>query len=319
MNNAAKDDVVGLNGDFTFTIADLLANDPGGAAKVNVTKQFFFGNTSDYDGLGANDFGVVDFAHGGIPTVAQQTAYLLAHNITANADFTEFTIGAGGSDIEYMVQIGNKGTWSQADVDVTAPVPVPHVGGNLFTENFDGYDSNVQQTYYDPADSTNAVFASVNLNNASGWTGAQNSELGADGYGGIKATSGGPDGFWLDTQNTPGQINISHDFTDSTAAVGGKTAVLSFDIAKQNLTYLGNAYQTEANASFDVRIDGVTVKTILASDLVENNQMYHFDVDIADYADNADSTHTITLVDTSPQADFTGFSIDSIQINDWVV
>ena len=28
---------------FTFTIADLLGNDPGGAAKVNVDTQFFFG------------------------------------------------------------------------------------------------------------------------------------------------------------------------------------------------------------------------------------------------------------------------------------
>ena len=34
------------NGDFTFTIADLLANDPGGAAKVNVNTQFFFGDTA---------------------------------------------------------------------------------------------------------------------------------------------------------------------------------------------------------------------------------------------------------------------------------
>ena len=43
LSGAAKDDVVGLNGDFNFTIADLLGNDPGGAAKVNVDTQFFFG------------------------------------------------------------------------------------------------------------------------------------------------------------------------------------------------------------------------------------------------------------------------------------
>ena len=28
LSGAAKDDAVGLNGDYTFTIADLLANDP---------------------------------------------------------------------------------------------------------------------------------------------------------------------------------------------------------------------------------------------------------------------------------------------------
>ena len=41
---AAKDDAVGLDGDYTFNIADLLANDPGGAAKVSLTTQFFFGD-----------------------------------------------------------------------------------------------------------------------------------------------------------------------------------------------------------------------------------------------------------------------------------
>ena len=108
-NNAAKDDVVGLNGDLTFTIADLLANDPGGAAKNDVSKQFFFGNIADY---AANQ--IVN----GIPTVAAQRAYLLAHHIESNAAFTEFTIKTDATDIQYMVQMGNKGTWSQADVDV---------------------------------------------------------------------------------------------------------------------------------------------------------------------------------------------------------
>jgi hypothetical protein len=50
LSGAAKDDAVGLDGDFTFTINDLLANDPGGAAKVDVTKQFLFGTTkADWD------------------------------------------------------------------------------------------------------------------------------------------------------------------------------------------------------------------------------------------------------------------------------
>jgi hypothetical protein len=34
VNNAAKDDVVGLNGSTTFTIKDLLANDPGSTSKL---------------------------------------------------------------------------------------------------------------------------------------------------------------------------------------------------------------------------------------------------------------------------------------------
>ena len=43
-NNAAKDDAFGQDGDFVFTVKDLLANDPGGANKNGT---LFFGNTAD--------------------------------------------------------------------------------------------------------------------------------------------------------------------------------------------------------------------------------------------------------------------------------
>ena len=89
----------------------------------------------------------------------------------------------------------------------------------------------------------------------------------------------------------------------------GVTSVLSFDIAKQDLIYLGNAYQTDADASFQFKIDGEVVKTILASDLAENNTMYHYEIDITGYAGGGE-THTLQLIDTSPTSDVTGFSID---------
>src|SRR5262245_54579176 len=76
LSGAAKDDHVGLNGDFTFTIADLLANDPGGAAKVGPS-QFFFGSTAE--------------------DRADQAGYLAAHGITDNHDGT-FTITGDGID-----------------------------------------------------------------------------------------------------------------------------------------------------------------------------------------------------------------------------
>ena len=213
------------------------------------------------------------------------------------------------------MQIGNKGTWSQADVDVTAPEPevTPHLGVNLFTENFDGYaDDDV---------SPNDLFAVVDLNAKSGWTGdgAGHTELGADGYGTIPDTSPSTDDiYWLDTQNSPGPINISHEFTDTTAAVGDKTSVLSFDIAKQQLDYNGQHYETDLNASFEFRIDGVTVAQFDAADFASLNTMEHVEVDISGYA-NAGDTHTLELVDTSGVSGFTGFAVDSIQINDWIV
>jgi hypothetical protein len=310
VNNAAKDDVLGNDGVYHYTYAEmlakLLANDPGGANKL--ADHFFFGSTAP--------------ANGGVPTVATQAAYLeglgIHSHLNADGSFASFDVGVGAQDFDYFVQMGNKGTWSEAHVDVSGPDP--HLGPALFTENFDGYNSSVQQTYQDGGVD---VFASVNLAAASGWhsTGsdAGAAELGANGYGGIPDTSPGAGGFWMDTQNSPGQVNISHDFTDTTAAVAGKTAVLEFDIAKQNLTYQGVNYATASDASFEFRIDDVAVATIHASDLVGDNVMHHQTINLAGYADMTDNVHTISLVDTSSNQSFTGFAIDSIQIHDWIV
>jgi hypothetical protein len=279
LSNAAKDDALGADGVYTFTIADLLGNDAGGANHLG-TGQFFFGSGTDR---------------------AHQSEYMAAHGIVDNGDGT-YTLTAGAIDFQYSVQIGNRGTWSTANVDVTAPVP--HAGDNLFAENFD---------HADPV--ANPLFAVVDLNAESGWTGAAHTELGADGYGGIDATSGG---FWFDTQNSPGGVNISHTFTDTTAAVAGTTSVLSFDIGTQSLEYQGQHYETDANASFEFRIDGVTVAHFDATDFATANEMQHFDVNIAGYGIAGD-THTLQLVDTSSVSGYTGFAVDSIRIDDWVI
>ena len=69
----------------------------------------------------------------------------------------------------------------------------------------------------------------------------------------MPSTSGS---HWFDTQGTTGPVNISHNFIDNTAAIAGATAVLSFDIAKQDF---GIGKITDPNASFEVRIDGNVV------------------------------------------------------------
>src|SRR5262245_61921047 len=132
LSNAAKDDVLGADGNFTFKISDLLANDAGGANKSGTA--FFFGTAQDQ---------------------FHQAEYMAAHGIHDNGDGT-YTRTSGAFDFDYSVQIGNKGTWSSAHVDVTAPVPAPHLGNALFTENFDGYDST---SIIDP--STNTAVAAV--------------------------------------------------------------------------------------------------------------------------------------------------------------
>ena len=94
LSGVAKDDALGADGNFTFTISDLLAND-GGSVK-NLTEHFVFGtNAADW---------------------ADQDKYLADHGITYNEADHTYTINSDGSDFHYMIQTGNKGTWSTANV-----------------------------------------------------------------------------------------------------------------------------------------------------------------------------------------------------------
>ena len=199
LSNAAKDDVVGVNsvGTYTFTIADLLKNDAG---SIKATT-FQFGSGDIY----------------GDPVA--QAKYMSDHRGTTLDESTGIYTVAGGSagyDFEYTVQVGNKGTYSTSDVDVK----VPHLGNVLFHEGFEGY-----------VDVLEPEWATANLSGGPNFWNekAAPAEI-VHTNDRIQSTDGS---YYLDTQNTPGGINISHVFTDKTAAIDGKTAVLSFDIAKR--------------------------------------------------------------------------------------
>ncbi len=148
----------------------------------------------------------------------------------------------------------------------------PHTGETLFVENFDE-DSGM--TLYD----SNGVTVSADHRPcAAGWTGTGHGtgnsvhgrrEVGiSEVLGSTEATSGNQ---FLDTQNTPGQINISHTFTDNTAAINGKTATLSFDIGKMDIDWGGRHFKTNANETFEFRIDDQTVAEFTASDFIDAN------------------------------------------------
>ena len=63
-----------------------------------------------------------------------------------------------------------------------------------------------------------------------------------------------------------------HTFTDNTDAVAGKTATLSFDIAKQD----ADGHTTSSAESFEFRIDDKVVAHINASELTNSGEMYHY-------------------------------------------
>jgi hypothetical protein len=89
---------------------------------------------------------------------------------------------------------------------------------------------------------------------------------------------------------------------------------LSFDIGIQSLDYQGQHYATDPDAKFEFKIASFS-----AADFAAPNVMQHFEVDIAGSDYLAGNTHTLELVDATSDASFTGFSVDSIEIHDWVV
>ena len=79
--------------------------------------------------------------------------------------------------------------------------------------------------------------------------------------GSIASTSGGTDGtdgYWLDTQNSPGAIDITNWFHDDPA--GTASSSLSFDIGAHDFG-TGPMQETAADATFEMRIDE-TVKFV---------------------------------------------------------
>ena len=59
---------------------------------------------------------------------------MAAHGIIDNGDGT-FSLAEDATDFNYFVQIGNKGTWSIAAVDVTVPEPEPCSEENIVTNS----------------------------------------------------------------------------------------------------------------------------------------------------------------------------------------
>ena len=134
--------------------------------------------------------------------------------------------------------------------------------------------------------------------------------------GSIESTSGD---FWLDTQNSPGGIDISNWFVDPT----GGDFHLSFDLGIHDFGE-GPKAETAHNAMLNVLVDGKLVDTIDYSEVLAKagvEQMGHFDY-VVDGGGDANVGHTISFVDVTPPVDggnYVGFALDTIQVNDWLI
>jgi hypothetical protein len=321
-SGAAKDDAVGLNNDYTFTIADLLANDPGGAAKLNVGTQFFFGDAAP--------------AGGGLPTLAQQVQYLADHGITANVvdgKFVSFDIDADADpSFNYFVQIGNKGTWSQANVDVTAPPAPPEeetgTNGDLVAKwDFENHT----QAGGDNVGTPNGFW---NLNEWVQTYEAQNPgfTFGEDAGTGFSTDIQvhGADGHRsLDTAASPGNIFLQAIPEERGGVLGqgatmpdlveGKQYHAEVSILKQDFSDIpemvaNGTAGTDPDAWVSFQFND-KVLNVHASDIDVSNEFVTFDL-VFDGVAGEDS-FTIMSHGTNDAAQ--GLLIDTIQVHDWLL
>jgi hypothetical protein len=140
---------------------------------------------------------------------------------------------------------------------------------------------------------------------ATGWvsTGAI-TEIVQNGYMGV---SGSDADYWLDTQGSPGGIDISHAVTDG----NGGQAQVSLSLAVQQFdTFI---------TSGDLQIiwNGQLVDTVTTAELLALGPARTFhEVNIVVNTLAGPNANTLELRDTG--VGFVGFALDSVQVHDWV-
>lgn len=194
----------------------------------------------------------------------------------------DYVLAAGLTSFEYTIRLAN-GTYSTAQVTLHDPV-----GDSLFLEDFGSY------TTADP-------WAAVDLTGG-GWTyvAGADTEVVKDGYQGIDGNLGG---YWLDTQNSPGGIDISHNVDD---ANGGK-AQLVLSVATEQFA------EWTTGGTLEVSWNGAVVMTIDPSQFAAANAFQDFTVVV----DSNMGANTLEIADTA-DATYVGFALDAVQVFDWV-
>jgi hypothetical protein len=291
LSNAAKNDFLGADsdGNFTFKIEDLLANDAGGAK----ASSFFFGH-GDQD----------------------QAAYMLAHGITLNDDGS-YTVTGG--DFEYSVQIGNKGTFSTAQVDVAA-----HLSEKELLQNwdFEQGDANADHTGF------------VSLTSIPGWTneagGSSPMEVQHESFGFLKGFADG-EKQWFDTSASPGNVHIGQ--TADILADGAK-AQLTVSVAAESIIFTNsngtNTYQPDADDHLLFNFNGETVLDLKLANFTDGggnvdwNQFHDFTVNVTGQAGADHFEIQSTGMDQYTDGNgvihgYAGFAVDHVSLQEWII
>jgi hypothetical protein len=313
INNAAKDDLLGNDGIFHFTydelVAHVLANDPGSAGKSG---GFFFGNAA----MAAGDH-----------SMAAQIAYLTSDAVGLNYKDGVFTIDADTHDFSYFVQMGNKGTWSQANVDVTTPPPpldTHHLGAEIAKWDFEDTAA-YPQAVNAPTGWQNVAQWAIDNNVNNSYSGTM--EVVKDDASHLISNYGANESQWLDTAASPGNIWIQlSEANRTTNLAAGHEAKLSFSVSKQQLgdgtggSNGGENSHTAEGAYVEFLWNYEVVATVKASDLNDFNHFHEFEVSVFGKDGDANMEHDQLMI-RSGGTEFAaqGLAIDHVVLHDWII
>ena len=236
--------------------------------------------------------------------------YLADHGITSNGWHLHHHQRC--HDFKYMIQTGNKGTWSTASVDVTAPEPVvePHLSDKELVSNWD-----FEQNFI--TDGTEAAYF---IGAPTGWTdltnGAVTPEL-AKNWGGVgdDGSFGEGESQWLDSAGSPGNIDISTTLAPENDLAEGHTAQLSVSVAAQALSF-GSQYTIPDDAELVFNFNGHEVLKINASDFGDDFNTFHtLTADVT----GVEGADTLEIYSTHQDAANSGFAIDHVSVHEWLI
>ena len=233
------------------------------------------------------------------------------------------TINSDGHDFQYMIQTGNKGTWSTANVDVTAPekAVAPHWTGELL-QNWNFEDDN--------ADNANGF---IDLAAITGWTNeagtSQPMQVQHENFGSVTGFAAG-EHQWLDTSASPGNIAIGQDVDVGTGAKAQVSVSVAAEDILFNNGYTTDTYRPDADDHLLFKFNDDTVLDIQLKDFtnatgtVDWNHFHDFTVDVTGKDGmNHFSIETTGMTQYTDSAGvihgYAGFAVDHVSFQEWLI
>lgn len=261
----AKDDIFNIGPTGTQFALNVMGNDAGGNGKhlYSIDDGISAGGNRPTDLLKQDKVGAVEHSRLGADisiTADGKVSYQISQSLADQLANT-------GSDqtlsdtFTYAIRMGNNGalSWAEATVNLT--------GRHVDHELLSNWSFEQDQT------TTGGAYQSYST--LPGWTtqpGSAGLEVVSAGYLGIQG-----DGHWLDTQGSPGGIDISQ----TVDVITGHHATLSFSVAGE---YLNDTLKTDPNEHLQFVWNGNVVADVKQADLGDYGTFHNFSLQVAGQA-----------------------------------